>query len=144
MVHIMTYVDIIACLIIGVILMGVFIAWERHLENSVTGPDKPKSFWTPPPLMKPSIWARARGRMAVILVIAFLNWAGFIAWTLWVQVCPSSLCDNARMLMCPTFSCSTKITLASLPCTRWSDLFPCLSWDVSATFLSRWWLQNFL
>ncbi|KAG8212823.1 major facilitator superfamily domain-containing protein [Butyriboletus roseoflavus] len=77
---------IITLLIIGVIFVGIFIAWEHHLESSATGPDKPKSFWTPPPLMKPSIWGRAKGRMAVILLIAFLNWAGFIAWTFWVQL----------------------------------------------------------
>ncbi|KAF8553993.1 MFS general substrate transporter [Imleria badia] len=77
---------IIACLVIGVILVGIFIAWEYHLEKSALGPEKPRSFWTPPPLMKLSIWGRAKGRMAVILVIAFLNWSGFIAWTFWTQL----------------------------------------------------------
>ncbi|KAI9457060.1 major facilitator superfamily-domain-containing protein [Boletus coccyginus] len=77
---------IIACLVIGVILVGTFMVWEHHLEKSATGPDKPKSFWTPPPLMKLSIWARAKGRMSVVLVIAFLNWAGFISWIFWVQL----------------------------------------------------------
>ncbi|KAH0833392.1 major facilitator superfamily domain-containing protein [Lanmaoa asiatica] len=106
---------IIVCLVIGVILVGIFIVWEFHLENSVTGPDKPKSFWTPPPLMKPSIWARAKGRMAVIFAIAFLNWSGFICWTFWVQVCLSLLYYNAKILTCPTFSCSTRITFCLRP-----------------------------
>ncbi|KAI9456605.1 major facilitator superfamily domain-containing protein [Boletus coccyginus] len=71
--------DIIACLVIGVILVGTFMVWEHHLENR-------NRFWTPPPLMKLSIWARAKGRMSVVLVIAFLNWAGFISWIFWVQL----------------------------------------------------------
>ena len=62
--------------------------------------------------MKLSIWARAKGRMAVILAIAFLNWAGFISWTLWVQVCLRSSCDNAEMLTYPT--------LALLPELPWT------------------------
>jgi len=77
---------IIACLVIGVILVGAFLVWEHHLEKAATGPSKPKSIWTPPPLMKLSIWSRARGRMAAILVIAFLNWSGFISWTFWAQL----------------------------------------------------------
>ncbi|KAF8120110.1 major facilitator superfamily domain-containing protein [Boletus edulis] len=77
---------IIACLIIGVILVAIFIAWEHHLEKSAIAPEKPRSFWTPPPLMKLSIWTRSKGRMGVVLVIAFLNWSGFTAWVLWVQL----------------------------------------------------------
>jgi MFS family permease len=77
---------IIACLILGVLLIGMFVVWEHHLEKAATGPDKPKSFWTPPPLLKLSIFARAKGRMAVILAIAFLNWSGFISWTFWAQL----------------------------------------------------------
>ncbi|KAF8836185.1 efflux transporter, partial [Paxillus ammoniavirescens] len=77
---------IIALLIIGVILVGMFLVWEHHLEKALDIPDKPKSIWTPPPLMKLSLWARAKGRMAVILAIAFLNWSGFLCWTFWVQL----------------------------------------------------------
>ncbi|KIJ11533.1 the Drug:H+ antiporter-2 family [Paxillus involutus ATCC 200175] len=77
---------IIALLIIGVILVGIFLVWENHLEKALYIPNKPKSIWTPPPLMKLSLWARAKGRMAVILAIAFLNWSGFLCWTFWVQL----------------------------------------------------------
>ena len=59
--------------------------------------------------MKLSLWGRAKGRMTVILVIAFLNWAGFISWTLWVQVCLRALCDNAEMLICPTLALLSKL-----------------------------------
>ncbi|KIJ62934.1 hypothetical protein HYDPIDRAFT_73435, partial [Hydnomerulius pinastri MD-312] len=77
---------IIALLILGVLLIGVFLAWEHHLEKAMDSPNRPKSIWTPPPLMKLSLWARAKGRMAVILAIAFLNWSGFLTWTFWVQL----------------------------------------------------------
>ncbi|EGN99471.1 hypothetical protein SERLA73DRAFT_182421 [Serpula lacrymans var. lacrymans S7.3] len=77
---------IIALLIIGVIFIGVFLAWEHHLENVMNDPNRVKSIWSPPPLMKLSIWGRANGRMAVILVIAFLNWSGFMSWSFWVQL----------------------------------------------------------
>ncbi|KAF9219476.1 MFS general substrate transporter [Gyrodon lividus] len=77
---------IIALLIIGVILVGMFLAWEHNLERVLDSPHKPRSVWTPPPLMRLSLWARANGRMAVILAIAFLNWSGFLCWTFWVQL----------------------------------------------------------
>jgi MFS family permease len=77
---------IIVLLILGVILVGMFLLWERKLETALASPDKPKSFWTPPPLVKPSLWARAKWRMTVILAIAFLNWSGFLCWTFWVQL----------------------------------------------------------
>ncbi|KAF9223213.1 efflux transporter [Gyrodon lividus] len=77
---------LIVLLIIGVILVGMFLVWEHHLEKALDSPNKLKSVWTPPPLMRLSLWARAKGRMAVILAIAFLNWSGFLAWTLWIQL----------------------------------------------------------
>ncbi|KAH0826665.1 hypothetical protein J3R83DRAFT_5051 [Lanmaoa asiatica] len=39
--HILIH-DMITCLVIGVILVGIFLAWEFHLENSITGPEQPK------------------------------------------------------------------------------------------------------
>lgn len=77
---------IIASLIIGVLLVAAFLAWEHHLEKALDDPNRPKSIWTPPPLMKLSLWARANGRVAVVLAIAFLNWAGFLSWSLWAQL----------------------------------------------------------
>ncbi|KAG6332969.1 hypothetical protein ID866_6122 [Astraeus odoratus] len=76
---------IIACLILGVILVAAFLVWEHRLEKALEDP-RPKSIWAPPPLMKLSLWARAKGRLAVVLVIAFLNWCGFLSWTLWAQL----------------------------------------------------------
>ncbi|KAG2147757.1 major facilitator superfamily domain-containing protein [Suillus bovinus] len=78
---------IIALLILGVIMVALFLVWEWRLERILDeDPSRATSMWTPPPLMKLSLWARARGRMAVILVIAFLNWSAFIGWSFWVQL----------------------------------------------------------
>lgn len=77
---------IIATLVIGVFLVAVFLVWEHHLEKASSDPNRPKSIWTPPPLMKLSLWSRAKGRVAVVLAIAFLNWAGFLSWSLWAQL----------------------------------------------------------
>jgi hypothetical protein len=84
--------DIIALLIVGVIMIGLFLVWEWKLERMVDeDPSRATSMWTPPPLMRLSLWTRERGRMAVILVIAFLNWSAFIGWSFWVQVCSCSV-----------------------------------------------------
>lgn len=78
---------IIALLIVGIIMVGLFLAWEYKLERIVDDdPSRAVSMWTPPPLMRLSLWTRERGRMAVILVIAFLNWSAFIGWSFWVQL----------------------------------------------------------
>lgn len=90
--------DIIALLIVGVIMVGLFLAWEYKLERIVDDdPSRAVSFWTPPPLMRLSLWTRERGRMAVILVIAFLNWSAFIGWSFWVQVCSSSIASGSEV-----------------------------------------------
>lgn len=77
---------IIALLISGVIFLALFLFWEHRLEKALDDPTRPKSRWTPPPLMRLSLWARAKGRMSVILMIAFLNWSGFLSWSFWVQL----------------------------------------------------------
>ncbi|KAF9456825.1 major facilitator superfamily domain-containing protein [Collybia nuda] len=77
---------IIALLIVGVFLIVVFVFWQRYLEKVQNTPNAPYSLWTPPPLMKISVWGRARGRFAVMLIVAFLTWCSFFAWNLWVQL----------------------------------------------------------
>ncbi|OJA19939.1 hypothetical protein AZE42_08044 [Rhizopogon vesiculosus] len=67
-------------------MVVLFVLWERHLEKAIDDPSRAPSLWTPPPLMRPSIWGRSNGRMAVILVIAFLNWSGFVSWNFWAQL----------------------------------------------------------
>ncbi|KAG1719374.1 major facilitator superfamily domain-containing protein [Suillus occidentalis] len=77
---------IIILLIVGIIMVSLFLLWERYLEQSMDDPSRTPSAWTPPPLMKLSLWTRAKGRMAVILVIALLNWCAFTSWSFWVQL----------------------------------------------------------
>lgn len=78
--------DIIALLILGVLLLVLFLFWQRYLERIQDDPNAVHSKWTPPPLMRLSIWRRAKGRFAVIMAIAFLNWSGFLAFNFFVQV----------------------------------------------------------
>ena len=80
--------DIIALLILGVILIGLFLCWQCYLEKIHDNPDSPFSLLTPPPLLKLSIWTRANGRITAIMVIAFTNWSAFVSWFFWVQVRP--------------------------------------------------------
>ncbi|KAK7442772.1 hypothetical protein VKT23_016017 [Stygiomarasmius scandens] len=89
---------IIALLIVGVILMLLFLFWQYHLErlqdrlpptNSPLSRISAKiedSNWlpSPPPLMRLSLWSRAKGRVAVVMWIAFLNWCAFQGWNYWV------------------------------------------------------------
>ncbi|KAG1868625.1 hypothetical protein F4604DRAFT_901651 [Suillus subluteus] len=75
---------IIALLIVGVIMLALFLVWEWKLERIIDEDlSKVASMWTPPPLMRLLLWTQAKGRMAVILVIALLN---FIGWSFWVQL----------------------------------------------------------
>jgi hypothetical protein len=60
--------------------------WERHLEKLQDNPALKRPSWTPPPLMRPSMWTQARGKVAAIMLIAFLQFAGFIGWFYWTQV----------------------------------------------------------
>ena len=79
--------DIIALLILGAILIGLFLCWQRYLEKIHDNPESPFSLLTPPPLLKLSIWTRANGRIAAIVMIAFTNWAAYVPGVFWVQVC---------------------------------------------------------
>ena len=78
--------DIIALLILGAILIGLFLCWQRYLEKIHDNPESPLSLLTPPPLLKLSIWTRANGRIAAVVMIAFTNWSAYISWVFWVQV----------------------------------------------------------
>jgi len=75
---------IIALLILGVLLVLAFIAWqwylERHLELDLS------ERHLPPPIMKLTMWTRAKGRFAVMMTIAFLTWCSFMACNFWVQL----------------------------------------------------------
>ena len=83
--------DIIALLILGVLLIVVFLFWQHHLERVHDNLDSPYSVFTPPPLMKISIWTRDHGRLSAMLAIIFLEWCSFFGWSFWVQVRLNSL-----------------------------------------------------
>ncbi|RDB16369.1 hypothetical protein Hypma_002885 [Hypsizygus marmoreus] len=62
---------------------------DPNNEHASDSPNKPKdrrSWMTPPPLMKISLWRRAKGRFAVMMAIAFLTWCSFLAWGYWSQL----------------------------------------------------------
>ncbi|KAJ7474230.1 major facilitator superfamily domain-containing protein [Mycena latifolia] len=42
--------------------------------------------YTPPPLMRPGLFARARGRVGIMYVAAMLEFAAFMGWAFWVQL----------------------------------------------------------
>ncbi|KAJ7627026.1 putative efflux transporter [Roridomyces roridus] len=73
---------IIALLIVGVLFITLFIGWQHHLEKRQSEPDNRR----PPPLMKLSMWRRAKGKFAVVQVIAFLQWSSFLTWSFWSQL----------------------------------------------------------
>ncbi|KAM5544030.1 hypothetical protein V8D89_002216 [Ganoderma adspersum] len=78
---------IIALLIVGVLLLVLFVLWERHLEQvHEQGGPLSQRWWTPPPLMPVSIWLRANGKLAAMLGITFLEWCSFNVFTFWVQL----------------------------------------------------------
>ncbi|KAI9433579.1 MFS general substrate transporter [Lactarius indigo] len=77
---------IIALFVVGVLLVIVFVAWQYYLERRLENPDLPRTLWTAPPLMKPSMWTRAHGRFAVMQIIACVNSAAFACWLVWVQL----------------------------------------------------------
>ena len=73
------FLDIIALLVVGVVMLLAFFAWQRYLElGAETG--------RRPPLVKLSMFTRANGKFAVTQCIAFLEWSAFLSWTFWAQV----------------------------------------------------------
>ncbi|KAF9077668.1 putative efflux transporter [Rhodocollybia butyracea] len=93
---------IIACLIVGIILVILFLVWQYHLERVQDAAARTRDYpssgsryaslshlalrWipTPPPIMKMSLWTRAHGGVAVVFCVAFLNWCCFQGWIYWV------------------------------------------------------------
>ena len=78
---------VLALLVLGAVLTIAFLLWQAQLERVHENPDAARAWWTPPPLMKVTVWTRSNWRMTAILWIAFLEWASFQASTFWAQVC---------------------------------------------------------
>ncbi|TFK35336.1 major facilitator superfamily domain-containing protein [Crucibulum laeve] len=71
---------IIALLVVGILLIGLFLLWQWYLEKHQENAN------SPPPLMKLSIWTHGQGRFAAMMAIAFFNLSTFYAWSFWVQL----------------------------------------------------------
>ena len=61
-----------------------YVAWEAFLERKLDAHSP--AWWTPPPLMPVSIWARSKGQLAAVLMIAFVEMCAFNVFCFWVQV----------------------------------------------------------
>ncbi|QRW03953.1 major facilitator superfamily transporter [Ceratobasidium sp. AG-Ba] len=61
-------------LVISVLLLGCFVAWEWYIENRTTRP----------PIMSLSLWSRAKGQFAVVQAVVFFDWACFTTWVFFV------------------------------------------------------------
>ena len=91
--------DIIALLVLGVLCLAAFVAWQRFLERVLDGAHGAGRYaWAPPPLMRLSMWTRANGRFAVMQTIACVNWCSFMAWGFWVQVRAPRRASSAPLL----------------------------------------------
>jgi hypothetical protein len=82
----LSYADIVGLFFTGILLVLLFALWQYYLERRLENTDLPRTRWTAPPLMKPSMWTHADGRFAVMQIIACVNWAAFSCWLVWVQI----------------------------------------------------------
>ena len=78
--------DIIALLIVGVIFVALFLCWQYYLEKRLDDHYSTYSVFTPPPLMRISLWTRAHGRLGAVMLVAFATWSCFQSWLYWIQV----------------------------------------------------------
>ena len=84
---ILTYcLDIIALLVVGFIFMSLFVCWQYYLEKRFDNSNSIYSVFMPPPIMRISLWTRANGRLAAVMIIGFTTWCGFASFSYWIQV----------------------------------------------------------
>lgn len=119
--------DIIALIVVGVIFLITFALWEHHLEvcmdmESEKDSETTASFWTPPPLMRISIWSRSRGKLGVMLVVACVDWCSFMSFTFWQTVCP---------FICPLMALTNGGSTVIFP--KLSGIESCIDHDPSNT-----------
>jgi len=67
---------IIALLILAGILFACFITWEHYVETRLTLP----------PLIRLNIFKRGKGKLAAILLVAFLIMGAFSSWQYWATL----------------------------------------------------------
>lgn len=68
--------DIPVVLVISVLLLGCFVAWEWYIETRANRP----------PLMSLRLWSRANGKFAVVQAVVFFDWSCFTTWVFFVTV----------------------------------------------------------
>lgn len=86
--------DIIGCLVAGVILTVLFFCWNAYLSRVHAAKGSSTAWWQPPPLVPSSLWFRSNGRFLAILMVVLWTWSSFLANNLWVRglpPCPSFL-----------------------------------------------------
>ncbi|KZS91971.1 putative efflux transporter [Sistotremastrum niveocremeum HHB9708] len=79
---------IIGLLITSVVFLAAFIAWEKYLQDHTEFP----------PLMPLTIWTRGHGKFAVMQLIAFFEWSGFLSWAFWATIYYQSYREFTPML----------------------------------------------
>ncbi|KAJ7617255.1 major facilitator superfamily domain-containing protein [Roridomyces roridus] len=80
--------DIIALLALSIVLLGMFALWEMYLSRPRSSRTK-NSFlaWAEaPPLLPPALFARGRGRVGAMYLVALLQFGAFMTWAFWVQL----------------------------------------------------------
>ncbi|KAJ7278366.1 efflux transporter [Mycena rebaudengoi] len=89
--------NIIALLILSIILLTLFALWELRLERAhpIAAPSHPSphalllrraALYTPPPLLRPALFARAGWRVGAMYGVAMLQFCAFMGWAFWVQL----------------------------------------------------------
>ncbi|EJU05211.1 hypothetical protein DACRYDRAFT_86362 [Dacryopinax primogenitus] len=67
---------IIALLILAALLFAAFVGWEHYVETRLTLP----------PLIRLNIFKRGQGKLAAILLVAFLIMGAFSSWQYWATL----------------------------------------------------------
>ncbi|KAG7444616.1 putative efflux transporter [Guyanagaster necrorhizus] len=74
---------IIVLLLFGIGLLVAFFFWQHYLGKKY---DTKAAKWCSPPLMRLSLWTRARGRVAATFIITLLTWCALYSWLYWAQL----------------------------------------------------------
>ncbi|KAG7447360.1 MFS general substrate transporter [Guyanagaster necrorhizus] len=77
---------IIALLVVGVIILSLFLLWQWYFERVQRNPNARYSAFTPPPIMKLSLWARRNGKFGAIMVTVMFTYCSFLGWNFWTQL----------------------------------------------------------
>ena len=83
-----------------------------------------RSWRTPPPLMKLSLWRRANGRLVAMVLIVVLTWGAMITWGFWAQVrFKASHTFGSQSSAFSSYLCNSCITKTCAPLPT-ANIFP--------------------